>query len=204
LFNPTNYLVGQYNNNTDDRAYKSFSISGVDVAVLQFGTVLDVANGDHARVAYKGTGGDPFSGGTTVLDLTNVTTGGFFVGPVELDITNCVSATCSVGFQLQTNASVTNKGVAIGLFSIQTVTLNTTTYAIANGTSMATPEVAGLATMLRAFNPGFTYTDVVKSIKNGGRPTASLAGKTTTGKSIDVMRSLAYINAPTGLAATVQ
>ena len=69
---------------------------------------------------------------------------------------------------------------------------------------MASPEVAGLATMLRAFNPGFTYADVVNSIKNGGRATASLAGKTTTGNAIDVMHSLAYINAPTGLAATVQ
>ena len=204
LANPTNYLVGQYNNSTDDRAYKAFSIAGVDVAVLHFGTALDVANGDHARVAYKSAGGDPFSGGITVLDLTNVTTSGAVVGPVQLDITNCISATCSVGFRLQTDASITNKGVAIGFFGIETLTLNTTTYKIENGTSMASPEVAGLATMLRAFNPGFTYADVVNSIKNGGRSTASLAGKTTTGNAIDVMHSLAYINQPTGLSATVQ
>ena len=68
---------------------------------------------------------------------------------------------------------------------------------------MATPEVAGLAAMLRAYNPQYTYTDTVNAIKNGGRAAASLTGKTTTGKAIDVMKSLAYINPPTGLTATV-
>ena len=69
---------------------------------------------------------------------------------------------------------------------------------------MATPEVAGLATMLRAYNQQYTYADAVNAIKKGGRATASLAGKTTTGNAIDVMSSLAYINPPTGLTATVQ
>jgi hypothetical protein len=68
---------------------------------------------------------------------------------------------------------------------------------------MATPEVAGLAAMLRAYNPLYTYTDTVNAIKKGGRPTASLANKTTTGNAIDVMKSLAYINPPSGLSATV-
>ena len=69
---------------------------------------------------------------------------------------------------------------------------------------MASPEVAGLATMLRAYNPQYTYSDVVNSIKQRGRAVAALAGKTTTGKAIDVMSSLAYINPPTGLTATVK
>ena len=38
----------------------------------------------------------------------------------------------------------------------------------------------------------------------GGRAVASLANKTTTGNAIDVMKSLAYINPPTGLTATVE
>jgi hypothetical protein len=57
--------------------------------------------------------------------------------------------------------------------------------------------------MLRAYNPLYTYADVVASIKNAGRSTSSLVGKTSTGNAVDAMKSLAYINAPKGLIATV-
>jgi hypothetical protein len=69
---------------------------------------------------------------------------------------------------------------------------------------MATPEVAGLATMLRAYNPQYTYGDVVAAIENAARPVPALAGKTTTGAAVDAMASLAWINPPTGVTATVK
>lgn len=89
-------------------------------------------------------------------------------------------------------------------FSIKTLQLNNTSYMIANGTSMATPMVTGLAAMLRAYNPQFTYAATVSAIKNAGRSVPALAGKTTTGRAVDAMSSLAYINPPAGLTATVQ
>jgi hypothetical protein len=58
--------------------------------------------------------------------------------------------------------------------------------------------------MLRAYNPQYTYADTVGAIKNGGRSVPALAGKTATGKAADVMSSLAYINPPTGVTATVR
>jgi thermitase len=78
------------------------------------------------------------------------------------------------------------------------------TYNTISGTSMASAEVAGLAAMLRAYNPRFRFSDVVNAIRKGGRPAASLAGKTVSGNAVDVMSSLAFINPPTGLKATVQ
>ena len=81
---------------------------------------------------------------------------------------------------------------------------DSSTYNALNGTSMAVPQVAGLATMLRAFNPQYTYADTVSAIRNGGRSADALAGLTTTGKAADVMPSLAYLNPPTGLTATLQ
>ena len=81
---------------------------------------------------------------------------------------------------------------------------NNTSYNTLDGTSMAAPEVAGLAAMLRAYNPQYTYADTVGAIKNGGRSVPALAGKTATGNAADVMSSLAYINPPMGLTATVQ
>lgn len=203
LIDPPTYSAGQYNNSTDDRAYKAFNLAGVNAAVWQVSKAIDVADLDYFRSRYSSAGGDPFSGGTLVSEDTNVKT---FpnVRTVEFDISGCISASCSLGFQLQSDAAVTDRGVAITRFKINTLTFSTTSYNTINGTSMATPEAAGLATMLRAYNPQYTFADVVNAITKGGRATASLAGKTATGKAIDVMSSLAYLNPPTGLTATVQ
>ena len=202
LVNPGTYPTGHYTDNTDDRAYKSFNLAGVNVALLNANFVVDVMSGDYFRVGYSSAGGDPFVGGiidgvTGIASYPNII-------PVTQDISDCISANCSIGFQLQSDAALTDLGVAIAGFSIETLTLNSATYKTSDGTSMASPEVAGLAAMLRAHNPQYTYADVVNSIKQGGRAVASLAGKTTTGKAIDVMSSLAYINPPTGLTATVK
>jgi hypothetical protein len=205
LRDPPNFPGGQYNSNTDDRASKVFNLFGVNVAVLQASAVINVVNGDHFRTGYASAGGDPFAGGGTIIDdTTNTATYPNFASGV-FDISGCISANCSIGYQLQSGAAAPkDRGLAIAGFSIQTLTLNATTYNTISGTSMATPEVAGLAVMLRAYNPQYTYTDTVNAIKNGGRSVAALAGKTTTGKAVDVMSSLAYINPPTGLMATVQ
>lgn len=204
LVNPANYPNGQYNNSTDDRAYKAFNLTSVNVALLQFYAAINVVNGDHFRIGYASAGGDPFAGGGVIAgDGTNMATYPSLF-PIRLDISGCSGASCSLGFQLQSDASLVDRGMAIAGFSIETLTLNATSYNTINGTSMASPEVAGLAAMLRAYNPQYTHTDTINAIKNGGRSVAALAGKTTTGKAVDVMSSLAYIAPPTGLTATVQ
>jgi thermitase len=203
ILDSANYPSGNYNNSTDDRAYKVFNLAGVSVALLEARAAINVVNGDHFRIGYSSLGGDPFAGGTTVSDSTGVATYPNLVS-ATMDISGCISANCSIGSQLQTDASLTDLGVAITGFNIKTLNLNTTSYNTINGTSMASPEVAGLATMLRAYNQQYTYADAINAIKMGGRATASLAGKTTTGNAVDVMSSLAYINPPTGLTATVQ
>jgi subtilisin family serine protease len=93
-----------------------------------------------------------------------------------------------------TNILSTGAGAEIGNSGYNTI----------DGTSMASPEVAGLATMLRAFNPQYTFADTVNAIRNGGRSIPALAGKTTTGKAVDAMSSLAYINPPKSVTATVR
>ncbi len=207
MLDPPTYSSGQYNNSTDDRAYKAFNLAGVNAAVWLVSAAINVANGDFFRTRYSSAGGDPFSAGTLVSEDTNVATFPS-IRDVESDISGCIGASCSLGFQLQSDATqqsaTQSRGVAITQSKITTLTFSTTSYNMINGTSMATPEAAGLATMLRAYNPQYTFADVVNAITKGGRATTSLLDKTTSGKAIDVMSSLAYINPPTGLTATVQ
>ena len=100
--------------------------------------------------------------------------------------------------------STLDLGMSIAYFEITTMTLNTTSTNTIDGTSMATPEVAGVAALVWAYNPLYTYTDVANAIKMGGRSTSSLNGKTTTGKAVDALGALTYINQPTGVAVVVQ
>ncbi len=203
LVDAASYPNGSYNNSTDDRVYKSFNLAGATLASLQFSAAVNVVNGDHFRAGYVSTAVDPFAGTGTILWDTK---GATYPNRTSttFDVSDCIGANCTIGFQLQSDASLNDLGVGIADFSINTLTVNSTSYNTENGTSMASPEVAGLATMLRAYHPQYTSADVVSAIENAGRPVSGLAGKTTTGKAIDVMASLAYINAPTGLVAVVQ
>jgi len=208
LLDPSKWLSGTYASNTDDRAYKQFNLGGVNVATLSAYVFVNVTSDGFFAVADSASGGDPFAvalptfvWGPNYTDTLPATTPSLY--QISADISSCISTTCTLGFRLKTGATA-DLGAAVAILNIQTLTINSITYKILNGTSMASPEVAGLATMLRAYNPQYTYADVVNAIKKGGRATASLAGKTTTGNAIDVMSSLAYINPPTGLTATVQ
>ena len=69
---------------------------------------------------------------------------------------------------------------------------------------MSSPHVAGIATMIRAFNPNYTYAQTVEAIKNGGETVAALSGKTSTGRAANAMGALAYITQPTEVVAVVQ
>jgi thermitase len=202
LVNPADFPSGTYANSANHKVYKEFNTSGKLAVVLNFSVQHELQSGDFLNVNYRTAGGDPFGAGGVQVDQHFGTTLGV-EGPLSLDISPCISATCSVGFQLSTNASGTAQGVGIVFFSLVLAQATNTMYGPKNGTSMATPLVAGLATMLRAYNPQYTYVEVVNAIRNGGRSVAALSGITTTGRAIDVMSSLAYINPPSGLSASV-
>ena len=175
----------------------------INAAILGEFVAINVKNGDYFKANYKSTGGDPFVGGTNVFSITNVAS--LTSAPyLEVNITPCISATCTVGFQLtSTLTSARDIGAAMTNFSITTLTLNNASYNTINGTSMATPEVAGVAALVWAHNPQYTDTDVTNAIKKGGRSIPALNGKTTSGKAVDAMGALAYINPPTGIAVVV-
>ncbi len=210
LLDPSSWSSGTYALNTDDRAYKTFSpFSGVNSVVLNASLYANVTQDGSIALAYSTSGGDPFSlsppnylWGPYYTDTTPTPPSTSSLVSVSADISSCISASCTVGIQMVTG-STADYGAAFYNLNFQTLALNTNSYNTLNGTSMATPEVAGLAAMLRAYNPQDTFADVVNAIKNGGRTVPSLVGTTSTGNAIDVMKSLAYINTPTGLSVTV-
>jgi subtilisin family serine protease len=60
------------------------------------------------------------------------------------------------------------------------------TYSFFNGTSMATPHVAGAAALLLAQNPNLTVLQLKSLLIFNGDPVASLAGKTLTGRRLNL------------------
>lgn len=204
LVNPTSWCTfGNYANNANDVAYRTFDLSNTSQALLTYAMFLDTElNTDFAGVAFKSTGGDPFGSGGVITEESGTTNN--FAVDRSTDLFNCRTTTCSVGFRLRSNSMNTNFGLGILNFRIDTIEPNSKAYKIINGTSMATPHVSGLAAMVWAYNPAYTYTQVVNAIKNGGESVPALAGKTTTGKAANAMGSLAYINPPTGLSANVE
>ena len=200
LANPAGFPAGTYADGADQRVYKTFALPSGTSALLSFSLQHALQPGDSLRVAYRVGAGDPFASGATLQTFTG--TSGGVVGPYVYDISACAGGPCTIGFRLSSDGSNAAQGVGILSFHIDVTSPSNVAYRVLNGTSMAAPQAAGLAAMLRAYNPQYTYADVVDAISAGGRPVASLSGKTKTGRALDAMSSLSYVSAPTGLAAT--
>ena len=63
-------------------------------------------------------------------------------------------------------------------------------YEFLDGTSMAAPHVTGAAALLFSLKPSATVTEVRNALLGSVHPTASLAGKTTTGGRLDIVAAL--------------
>lgn len=68
--------------------------------------------------------------------------------------------------------------------------------AIYDGTSMATPHVAGVAALLLADKPGQGYVDLKKRILESARPLKTLKGRIQTGGLVDAYYALTGLHVP--------
>ena len=183
----------------DERVYQDFDLRGKPAAVANFSIYSGIPDA-RVRVKYRAGGGDPFAGGI-LLDSFVGRTG--VIIRTSYDISDCAGTICSVGFQLLTATPGAGQEVTISGFSIETLQPSNSAYATWSGTSVATPYVAGLAAMLRSYNPQYTSDDVVRAIKSGSRTSAELSWA-ISGGAADFMSSLSYISAPTGIKAQVR
>ena len=69
-------------------------------------------------------------------------------------------------------------------------TIRNSSYAYFNGTSMATPHVAGLAGLLYGRNPSWTHQQIKAQIMDTARPVSALAGRCVTGGVINTQAAI--------------
>lgn len=130
-----------------------------------------------------------------------ISTGGEYYTE-EYDITSAAkgSANCMVSFWLKDDASTAaSYGCRVVDPIVNTLTYNTTSYNTIDGTSMATPYVAGLAALVKGFNPDYTWQDVRDSVISGADEESGLTTAFNGGKVADAYGSIKYIKQPEGL-----
>lgn len=203
LANPSNWngSSATYANNANDHVYKTFNLTGLASVSLAYQVQYNMQTNDTFTICASGTGGEPCANGDTIETYTG-TTGQhafyYFDQPVP---NTCLTSTCTIGVHFTSDSSSSSTGVLFSRFQINKSVYGTTNYNVLEGTSMATPHVTGLAALIFAFNPNYTYADVIAAIKGGGTPVPALSGKTKTGKGVNAMGSLSFIQAPTSVAA---
>jgi subtilisin family serine protease len=211
LVNPSSWCdaaPGTYVAVADDNVYKTFDLSGnVDRAALFYQPFIETEpDADFFLSGFDATGGDPFDGDTNNVELlkfsgANDTDNFYFIH----ELTDCLTNTCSIGFRLTSDGDPDRRsGIGIPLVVISTLDEGGNSYVMLQGTSMATPHVAGIAAMVRAYNPDYTYADTVAAIKQGGEYVGALDNITSTSNAANAMGSLSYINQPTGVTAVVE
>ncbi len=192
---------GSVGNSRTDKVYKDLNLSGMsgyDYVSLNFYVWYGLKDAtDNLNVNYKSTGGDPFSSGTQIVSYSGLANTAQYYEYKTFDITSsgCMTSTCAIGFLMQTDATTNNSGdgASLSTLSVTGKQISNTAYGVLNGTSMASPHVAGIATMIRARNPLYTYTDVVNAILNGGDAATSMTSTTKSGKVADAFGALKQI-----------
>ena len=101
-------------------------------------------------------------------------------------------------FGLDVDDSVTRDGAHIDNIDLHCVgtTYNADSFEAIQGTSMASPHVAGVAALALAKNPSTTVAQLKTAILNGGDAIGSLSGKTVTGRRLNAAGTLALIRPP--------
>ncbi|PKA17567.1 S8 family serine peptidase [Leptospira haakeii] len=130
---------------------------------------------------------------------------GLIISNFEVAAPNCAhSSNCTFGFEFVSDSTINKAGIAITVFNLITLDVdNIAQYNTINGTSMATPHVAGLATLLRSFNPKFTYADTINAIVAGGTATSSIQNITKYGKVANGNGAIRNLEAPINLSVDV-
>lgn len=195
--------TGNYANLADDRLWRTVNLGAVDLlgAGITGSYVLKTADSADILVAsYDRNGSDPFDvGGPTIYipDASQIST---FV----LSLHDCLTPSCRAAMRFTSDSTGTDTGPKLFSSTLHLAQRDSTVYDYAGGTSMATAYTTGIAALVWAYNPDYTYADVVNAVKYSGDVLEELKSRTVTGRAVDAMEALRYINAPSGVTVTNQ
>jgi len=193
-------------NYANDRDYRitspTIDLSGKEGAVLAYSFSADTEK--DADYFYTETSPD----GSTWTQQTAGSgfTDGWITAKHDIGSLDGIAST-RVRFRLESNASNVDDGIHIDdiVVSVPNTSIGahnaSTDYNFLNGTSMATPHVAGLAALIMAADPTLTHLQVRDRILNNGDPVAALAGTTITGSRINAQMSMP-LHLPTDVVST--
>ncbi len=155
---------------------------------------------DRVELTFSGNGGNTWKsgGGIPFIDPKTgnpvASTLGQFVSVVPIDIPD---GTIAARFNLNmiTDSSVTSDGMYADDVQVRCTsgTPVATDLQFFQGTSMATPHVAGLAGLLLSVNPNLTVSQLRNAILNTVDRKSSLSGKVSTGGRINARAALASV-----------
>lgn len=219
----------------DRTAYKTFTIpSGTTYVKLSqqisvegnrdqlFG---DCVNG--AMVKYNSGTGNPFAVGSmaTSMYFYNInlpndpskfylceTNGYIFKSYYQDNILGaCIGSgtSCTIGYNYYTSPGAPYYwgGAVVRGFYLSAWAPSDTAYANLNGTSMAAPNVSGVAALIRSYNGiSFTYQDVITKLIEGGvvATDINISAATKYGKTINANASIKHLKQVTGVTAALQ
>ncbi len=192
-----------YSRNTNSYAYRSFDFTSTRRATAVIGLLGSIHVTDALYFAAAPILGVNPSTAITgeVLAGFNGTTSGF---SGELDISNCSMSQCSFGFELESLDDATQStGIRITSLAMIRYEAGSTGYDTLNGSSMASPHVAGLVALVKAYNPDFTPAELRAAVLNTGTKISSLSGAFQKGSVVNAANALKYIPKPIAPTVTV-
>ena len=162
-----------------------------------FGRSVDLAEGDELRVGvYHSTGGDQYYGYTE--DDNSAFAGETLDYPTP-------TGTGDLGIYLQlisANDATQADGVHVSRVALDCgETPGPHDFGFKNGTSMASPQVAGAAGLLVSRNPGASTTEIRDALLGSVDANGDLAGITTTGGRLNIGTAMSRMPADTSITS---
>ncbi|MDD3303027.1 MAG: S8 family serine peptidase, partial [Candidatus Gracilibacteria bacterium] len=196
-------LNSPYGTGTESYIEKQVDISSVNAPSLNFSLWCDAGSSlpglddystDYLKLSFStgGTFSDYAKYNYTSSTLPYYTSGGYY-NNFSIPIKNYKSSNFKFRFTWHTDdISDTDNGCfiynSLKIDGKDNGELNT--YEYKNGTSMATPYVAGLTSLLWSYKPTLTGLDIKNAILLNGDDVLSMSGTTTTGKRINSYKSI--------------